>query len=132
MTDDRKYIYVKGKKIYVPDELYKAYKKELNHEAHLNRMDRKHRVYGFEDYKMDLNSIADENVDIEKIIETKMRIEDLYQALEKLNEDERKVIDPLYFKEMTIRDVAKEQQVSSKKIFSFRNKILEKLRELLE
>ena len=43
MTDDRKYIYVKGKKIYVPDELYKAYKKELNHEAHLNRMDRKHR-----------------------------------------------------------------------------------------
>ena len=28
MTDDRKYIYVKGKKIYVPDELYKAYKKE--------------------------------------------------------------------------------------------------------
>ena len=26
MTDDRKYIYVKGKKIYVPDELYKAYK----------------------------------------------------------------------------------------------------------
>ena len=81
---------------------------------------------------MDLNSIADKNVDIEKIIETKMRIEDLYQALEKLNEDERKVIDSLYFKEMTIRDVAKEQQVSSKKIFSFRNKILEKLRELLK
>ena len=132
MTDDRKYIYVKEKKIYVPDELYKAYKKELNHETHLNRMDRKHRVYGFEDYKIDLNSIADENVDIEKIIETKMRIDDLYQALEKLNEDERKVIDSLYFKEMTIRDVAKEQQVSSKKIFSFRNKILEKLRELLE
>lgn len=132
MTDDRKYIYVKGKKIYVPDELYKAYKKELNHEAHLNRMDRKHRVYGFEDYKMDSNSIADENVDIEKIIETKMRIEDLYQALEKLNDKERKVIDSLYFKEMTIRDVAKEHQVSSKKIFSFRNKILEKLKKMLE
>ena len=132
MLDKEKYIYVRGKKITVSDEVYKAYKKELNHEAHLNRMDRKHRVYGFEDYKIDLNSIADENVDIEKIIETKMRIEDLYQALEKLNEDERKVIDSLYFKEMTIRDLAKEQQVSSKKIFSFRNKILEKLRELLE
>jgi hypothetical protein len=33
---------------------------------------------------------------------------------------------------MTIRDLAKEQQVSSKKIFSFRNKILKKLREMLE
>ena len=131
MSDKEKYIYVRGKKIYVSNEVYKAYKKELNHEAHLNRMDRKHRVYGFEDYKIDLNSIADENVDIEKIIETKMRIEDLYQALKKLNEDEWKVIDSLYFKEMSIRDVAKEQQVSSKKIFSFINKILEKLESCL-
>ena len=132
MTDDRKYIYVKGKKIYVSDELYKAYKKQINHESHLNRLNRKHKVYGFEDYKLDLNSIVDENVDIEKIIETKMRIEDLYQALEKLNDEERKVIDSLYFKEMTIRDLAKEQQVSSKKNFSYRNKILKKLKEMLE
>jgi len=132
MADDNKYIYVRGKKIYVPDEVYKVYKKQLNHEAYLNRLDRKNRVYGLEDYKIDLNSIADENVDIEKIIETKMRIEDLYKALEKLNEEEKKVIDSLYFKEMTIRDLAKEQQVSSKKIFSFRNKILKKLKEMLE
>ena len=81
---------------------------------------------------IDLNSIVYENVDIEKIIETKMRIEDLYQALEKLNDEERKAIDSLYFKEMTILDLTKEQQVSSKKIFSFRNKILKKLKEMLE
>ena len=36
MTDDRKYIYVKGEKIYVSDEIYKAYKKQVNHEAYLN------------------------------------------------------------------------------------------------
>ena len=132
MLDKEKYIYVRGKKITVSDEVYKAYKKQLNHESHLNRLNRKHKVYGFEDYKLDLNSIVDENVDIEKIIETKMRIEDLYQALEKLNDEERKVIDSLYFKEMTIRDLAKEQQVSSKKIFSYRNKILKKLKEMLE
>ena len=132
MSDKEKYIYVRGKKITVSDEVYKAYKKQINHEAHLNRLNRKHKVYGFEDYKLDLNSIVDENVDIEKIIETKMRIEDLYQALEKLNDEERKVIDSLYFKEMTIRDLAKEQQVSSKKIFNFKKKILKKLKEMLE
>ncbi len=132
MTDKRKYIYVRGKKITVSDEVYKAYKKELNHEAYLNRLDRKHKVYGFDDYNVDLNAIADEKVDIEKIIETKMRIEDLYRALDGLNDEERKVIDSLYFKEMTIRDLAKEQQVSSKKIFNFRNKILKKLKEMLE
>ena len=132
MPDKEKYIYVKGKKVTVSDEVYKAYKKQINHEAHLNRLGKKHKVYGFEDYKIDLNSIADENVDVEKIIETKMMIEDLYQALEKLNDEERKVIESLYFKEMTIRDLAKEQQVSSKKVFSFRNKILKKLREILK
>ena len=34
--------------------------------------------------------------------------------------------------QMTIRDLAKEQHVSSKKIFSFRNKVLKKLREMLK
>ena len=60
MTDDRKYIYVKGEKIYVSDEIYKAYKKQVNHEAYLNKSDKKHKVYGYEDYKIDLNSVVDE------------------------------------------------------------------------
>ena len=47
MTDDRKYIYVKGEKIYVSDEIYKAYKKQVNHEAYLNKSDKKHKVYGY-------------------------------------------------------------------------------------
>ena len=132
MTEDGKYIYVNGKKIYVPDEIYRAYKKQINHEAHLNRLNRKHKVYGFEEYNIDLNSIVDENVNIEKIIETKVRIEDLYKALNKLNKEEKEVIDSLYFKEMTIRDLAKELQVSSKKIFNFKKKILKKLKEMLE
>lgn len=32
MSNKEKYIYVKRKKIYVPDEVYRAYKKEFNHE----------------------------------------------------------------------------------------------------
>lgn len=131
MTDKRKYIYVKGEKIYVSDEVYKAYKKQVNHEEYLRRQERKHKVYGFDDYNMEIESISDSSVDVSKIIEAKIRIEDLYKALERLNENERKIIDSLYFKEMTIRDLAKEENVSSKKIFNFRNKILKKLREYL-
>ena len=132
MSDKEKYIYVGSKKIYVPDEVYRAYKKELNHEDHLKRLDRKHNVFHFGDFNTSIVDVADDTVDVEKIIETKMRIKDLYQALRKLNDEELKVIDSLYFKKMTIRDLAKEQQVSSKKIFSFRNKILKKLREMLK
>ena len=132
MTDDRKYIYVKGEKIYVSDEIYKAYKKQINHEAHLNEMDRKHRVYGFEDYKIDLNSISDENVDIENIIETKMLIEDLHRALSNLNEEERNLIKLLYFDDKTLIEVAKQRNTNPMKISRLRNKVLEKLRKLLD
>ena len=132
MTDDHKYIYVRGQKIYVSDEIYKAYKKQINHEAHLNRLNRKHKVYGFEDYKLDLNSIVDENVDIEKIIETKMLIEDLYHALDSLNDEERKLIEALYFEDKTLAEVAKREDTNPMKISRLRNKILEKLRKLLD
>ncbi|HES2383856.1 TPA: sigma-70 family RNA polymerase sigma factor [Streptococcus pyogenes] len=132
MTDDRKYIYVKGKKIYVSDELYKAYKKQINHEAHLSRLDRKHKVYGFEDYKLDVNSIVDENVDIEKIIETKMRIEDLTKAIGKLNEEERELIYAIYFEEKTLKDIANTHDTNLMKISRIRDKILRKLRDMLD
>ena len=131
MTDDRKYIYVKGKKIYVSDELYKAYKKQINHEAHLSRLDRKHKVYGFEDYKLDVNSIVDENVNIEKIIETKMRIEDLMKAIGKLNEEERELIYAIYFEEKTLKDIANTQDTNLMKISRIRDRILRKLKDML-
>lgn len=132
MTDGRKYIYVKGKKIYVTDGVYRVYKKQLNHEAHLNRLDRKHKVYGFTDYNVDLNSVADESVDIEKIIETKMRIEDLYRALGSLNDEERNIIESLYFDDKTLTEVARQKDTNPMNISRLRNKILEKLRKFLD
>ena len=132
MTDDRKYIYVKGEKIYVSDEIYKAYKKQVNHEAYLNKSDKKHKVYGYEDYKIDLNSIVDEDVDIEKIIETKMRIKDLYQALRKLNDEEKELIYAIYFEEKTLKDIANTHDTNLMKISRIRDKILRKLRDMLD
>ena len=77
-------------------------------------------------------NIIDTNIDPEKIIETKMRIEDLYRALDSLNDEERAVIEALYFDKMSIRDLAKEKEVSIKNVFNFRNKVLNKLKEILE
>lgn len=92
MLDKEKYIYVRGKKIYVPDEVYRAYKKDLNHEAYLKRLDRKHKVFHFGDFNTSIVDIADNTVDVEKIIETKMLIEDLYQALDSLNYEEMGIL----------------------------------------
>lgn len=132
MLDKEKYVYVKGKKIYVPDEVYRAYKKELNHEAHLKRLDRKHKVFHFGDFDTSIVDIADNTVDVEKIFETKMLIEDLYRALDSLNDEERKLIEALYFDDKTLTEVAKQRDTNPMKISRLRNKILEKLRKLLD
>ena len=131
-NDKEKYIYVKGKKIYVSDEVYRAYKKELNHEAHLKRLDRKHKVFHFGNFNTSIVDIADNTVDVEKIIETKMLIEDLYHALDSLNDEERKLIEELYFNDKTLTEVAKQDDTNPMKISRLRNKILEKLRKLLD
>ena len=132
MSDKEKYIYVRGKKIYESDEVYRAYKKELNHEAHLKRLDRKHKVFHFGDFDTSIVDIADNTVDVEKIIETKMLIEDLYRALDSLNDEERKLIEALYFDDKTLTEVAKQRDTNPMKISRLRNKILEKLRKLLD
>ena len=125
-----KYIYVEGKKIYVSDEVYREYKKHKNHESYLQRLDRKNRVYSLEEYA-DSGDIADESIDIEKIVEMKMRMEDLYKALDKLNDKQKEVIYSIYFEEKTLKDVAKEQDTNLMKISRIRDRILKKLREML-
>ena len=132
MSNKEKYIYVRGKKIYVSDEVYKAYKKQLNHEAHLKRLDRKHKVFHLGDFNTSIVDIADNTVDVEKIIETKMLIEDLYRALESLNDEERNLIETLYFEDKTLAEVAKQRDTNPMKISRLRNKILDKLRKLLD
>lgn len=132
MSDKEKYIYVKGKKIYVSDEIYKVYKKQINHEAYLKRLDRKHKAFHFGDFNTSIVDIADDTVDVEKIIETKMLIEDLYRALDSLNDEERKLIEALYFDDKTLTEVAKQGDTNPMKISRLRNKILEKLRKLLD
>ena len=132
MENNERYIYVNGNRIYVSDEVYKEYKKKLNHEEYLKRKDIKQGVFSFSDYGKDILNIIDTNIDPEKIIETKMRIEDLYRALDSLNDEERAVIEALYFDKMSIRDLAKEKDVSIKNVFNFRNKVLNKLKEILE
>lgn len=132
MINKKRYIYVKGKKITVSEEIYKAYKKQVNHEDYLNRLDRKYKNYGFDDHGIDIESVVDDSVDIEKIIETKMRIEDLNKALERLNKDERELINALYFEERTLKEMARKSNTNLMKISRIRDKILRKLKDMLD
>lgn len=130
------YILLNGKKIYVSKEVYLAYCSEENHEKYLERVDRKHHLLYFSDFDKENDSyidhIKDESVDIEKVIETKMIMDELYRALDNLNSEERALIKALYFEEKSMRKFANEKKVNVMKISRKHKEILEKLKNILK
>ena len=90
--ENKKYIYVNGEKVYVSDEIYKVYKKQKNREEYLRRLDVEFLDFSFaENYSIE--DIEDESINVEKIVETKMLIDRLKNAMESLSDAEvRRVI----------------------------------------
>ena len=135
-NDKREYfIYVKGKAVPVSEEVYKAYWKITEHEKYLQRKDWKYDVIPFSAMDYDghfVDNITDERIDIEKIVEVKMQIEELNKALATLTKKERELIEAIFYREESLRSIGKKEKVSYQAIGKRRDKILEKLRKLLE
>ncbi len=80
------YLYVKGKAVKVSEEVYKAYWKNnvipfsaLDYDGHF------------------VDNIIDERIDLEKIVEVKMQIEELNKALATLTKKERELIEAIFY-----------------------------------
>lgn len=129
------YIYVRGKAVPVSEEVYKTYWKITEHEKYLQRKDWKYNVISFSALDYDghfVDNIIDERIDLEKIVEVKMQIEELNKALATLTKKERELIEAIFYKEESLRSIGKKEKVSYQAIGKRRDKILEKLRKLLE
>ncbi|MGF2943285.1 sigma-70 family RNA polymerase sigma factor [Enterococcus xiangfangensis] len=116
------FLFVNGKKIKVSEEIYKIYWQEKNHENYLKQIDRKNHLLLFSSFDHDghfEDSIVDEGFDVDKIVQTQMMIEAVRDALSKLNDE-------------TIRSVAETKKISHPALIKRKNKILDKLRELLK
>ena len=98
-------------------------------------MDRRNHLLFFSSFDYDghfEDSIVNEGFDVDKIVETQMMIEVVRDALSKLNDEKREIIDRLYFNDVTIRSVAEKEKISQPALIKRRNKIFDKLRELLK
>ena len=129
------YLYVNGQKVKVSEEIYKVYWREREHEKYLEQVDRKNHLLFFSSLDHDghyVDNIVDESVDVEKIVETQMMIESLRYAISKLNDEERDIIERLYFNDETLRSVAKLKSITHPALMKRRNKILEKLKKFIE
>ena len=135
MAKKEYYLYVKGKAVPVSEEVYKAYWKITEHEKYLYKKDREHCVLPFSSFDYDghfVDNIIDEKIDLEKIVEVKMRIEELHRALNTLTKEERELMEAIFYKEESLRSIGKKEKVSYQAISKRRDKILEKLREILK
>ena len=129
------YLYVKGKAVPVSEEVYKDYWKITEHEKYLQRKDLEYGVIPFLTLDNDghfVDNIIDERIDLEKIVEVKMQIEELHKALATLTKEEREQMEAIFYREESLRSIGKKEKVSYQAIGKRRDKILEKLRKLLE
>lgn len=118
-------VYVDGQKhlidVPVDDELYKA-----DNHAEYQRVRSKQK-----DSTLELTLLADESADIMADFEEKQLLEALHKALSELSETERKLIDSLFYRRLTERDIAKSLGISQQAVGKRKYKVLQKLRESL-
>ena len=129
------YLYVNGQRVKVSEQIYKVYWREKEHEKYLEQVDKKNHLLFFSSLDQDghfADSIIDESVDVEKIVETQMMIEAVRNAISRLNAEERDIIERLYFNDETVRSVAKLKSITHPALIKRRNKILEKLKKIIE
>ena len=129
------YLYVNGQRVKVSEQIYKVYWREKEHEKYLEQVDKKNHLLFFSSLDHDGNfvdNLADESVDVEKIIETRILIETVRKAISRLNDEERDIIERLYFNDETLSSVARSKKVSYQAIQWRKNNILKKLKVLLK
>ena len=129
------YLYVKGKAVPVNEEVYKAYWKITEHEKYLQKKDWKNNVIPFSALDHDghfVDNIIDEKIDLGKIVEVKIQIEELHKALATLTKEERELMEAIFYKEESLRSISRKEKVTHQAIGQRRDGILEKLRKILE
>ena len=139
MKENKKnyYLFVGDKKIDVSEKVYKGYWQETNRENYLKRLDRKNKLSYFSELVTEEKDrtieerFADKSIDIEKLVAVKMQIAALHEALNKLNPEEREIIQALFFEEIPQRDLAKKLNISQGAVFRRKEKTLKKLKEFL-
>lgn len=128
------FIYMNGLKVSVSKEIYSEYWRLTNRENYLNRLEVKYHVRPFSDYVdgQIRNFMIDEKMDVEKIIETKELLQQLYELLLTLNDDEYTLIKDLFFEDKTLSEISQSAKVSISTVARRRDKILKHLKKLLE
>ncbi len=119
-----------GTRVPVTEEVFKEYWKLVNRENYLNKLDRKNRKISLEE-AISKGTEFKNDVNIEKIVETTAKIDELKNALDTLSDEEREIIKRIYFDEESYSSIARSKKLSYQAIQQKNAKILSKLKKFL-
>ena len=135
--DKQRYIRVNGQPVPVTEEVYKAYYKMGRHERYLEEKDAAHGLVHYaaldtahstgEEKLPDWDSDRVEDVAIRNVMAEKLRF-----VLDRLDADERALIDALFYDNKTERQYARETGIPQKTINNRKARILAKLKKIME
>lgn len=129
------FIFVEGQRVVVSKEVYQAYWHETNKENYRRQLDKQNQLLFFCDLDHDGNfesNLADDRIDVEKLVEAKQRIDELNRALSMLSSEEREIINALYFRDEATRSLAGELGLHKTTLLRRRDRILKKMKSILE
>lgn len=150
--ENTRFIEIDGQQISVSEEVYHAYKRPLW--AERKRQERISRcrnecgvrcaedcrtcnqprtgtVLSLDQFASDGLEIAD-SIDLAELVADRLLLEQLATAIARLEPDDQKLIQVLFYDERTLREVAQDMGVCYQAVFKRKQKVLAKLRYFLE
>lgn len=130
-------IYVNNQPVEVSKKIYKEYWKSIEHERYLTKQIQRRWVYldhflnEYESNTLEIKLI--DNLDPTRNEALKMeRYEELYNAINTLNDDEKDLLIAIYYLDLTQTDYAIKNGLSQQSISKKHDKIIKKLRNLID
>jgi len=124
------YIQIDDQKVSVTEEIYRAFKRPVWTERK-RRAIRVKRERSLETFSAGGFEISSDNPLVEKVVTDKLLLEALMSALDKLTDNERSLIDALFFQGKSEREVARVLGISQPAVHKKRNRIIERLKKML-
>ena len=127
----QRYIWLDGEKTFVSDEVYYSYFRPVWREAKQRKVRVKMECSLDALKEMGFESISDEAL-VDEIVLDKLLLSKLFAVLSELTDDERSLIQALYLRNKTERELASETSVAQQTIHKKKNRILAKIRRLMD
>lgn len=136
MENEKKYIRINDELVEVDNKIYMTFYKMKRREKYLIESDLKHGKVSYNaldssEYTGE-SIIIDKDQNIEEEIINKIMIEKLKKSLEELSEDEITIIKQIFYCNKSERQVASEMSIPRKTLSYKKQKILNKLKNLIE